>query len=385
METALVNATVFTGEYLLNNQAVVIEGGHISNLCLASQLPDATPTVDLGGQLLCPGFIDTQVNGGGGVMFNDRPNVQGLETIAKAHRRFGSTSILPTLITDSDDKIIAAQQAIEAALDKQSPGILGIHIEGPYISLNRRGVHEPKFIRSLDKAALELLSGFKKGIRLITLAPENQVTGVISELCEKGFIVNAGHSSASYEQTEKALTEGLSGFTHVYNAMPPMKNREPGLLGAALIDRNSWCGVIVDTFHVHKAALQILLRSKPQGKVILVTDAMATVGSSKNSFSLYGQTIYAVDGRCALDDGTLAGSDLNMAQAVKNTVEYLDLPLTEALRMASLYPAEFIGLENELGRITKGYRADLVLLNKNLNVSATWVGGKQERYQETSE
>lgn len=381
METALVNATVFTGERLLGNQAVVINDGTISRLCLASQLPSSTPTLDLDGQLLCPGFIDTQVNGGGGVMFNDMPNLHGLETIAKAHRRFGSTSILPTLITDSDDKIHAAQRAIELAIDKQIPGILGIHIEGPYISLNRRGVHEANFIRSLDKSALALLSRFRKGIRLITLAPENQSAGVITKLCEMGFIVNAGHSSASFEQTEQALEEGLCGFTHVYNAMPPMQNREPGLLGAALTDSNSWCGVIVDRFHVHKAALQVLLRSKPKGKVILVTDAMATVGSSKDSFNLYGQTIYAVDGRCALDDGTLAGSDLNMAQAVKNTVEFLGVPLTDALRMASLYPAEFIGREKELGRIANGYRADLVLLNKNLNVSATWVAGEQERYE----
>ncbi len=380
MDTALVNGTVFTGETMLENQAVIVQDEHISNLCPTDHLSGSITRIDLDGQLLCPGFIDTQVNGGGGVMFNDMPSIQGLETIAKAHRRFGSTSILPTLITDSDEKIILAQQALNAALTSQLPGILGIHIEGPYISLNRRGVHNPDFIRVLDKAAVELLSGFAKGVRLITLAPENQSTGSISSLCEMGFIVNAGHTSATFSQTQQALAEGLSGFTHIYNAMPPMQNREPGVLGAALIDANSWCGVIVDTFHVHKAALLVLLRSKPQGKVLLVTDAMATVGSKHDSFNLYGQTISAVDGRCALEDGTLAGSDLNMAQAVKNTIEYLDLQLEEALRMASKYPAEFIKRGHDLGQIAPGYRADFALLDEDFNVTATWVGGKQEHH-----
>lgn len=365
---------------MLDNHAVVIADGTIKQICPVSQLTRSIKTLDLNGQLLSAGFIDTQVNGGGGVMFNDSPTIEGLKTIASAHRRYGSTSILPTLITDSDDTLLEAQQAINLALKERASGIIGIHIEGPYISLNRRGVHKPDLIRPIDKTAWGLLSGFTEGIRLITLAPENQSNTTINDLCELGFIVSAGHSSASYEQTIQALNDGLSGFTHVYNAMPPMQNREPGLLGAALTDDKSWCGVIIDTFHVHKAALQVLLRSKPQGKVILVTDAMATVGSLTNSFNLYGETIYSVDGRCALDDGTLAGSDLNMAQAVKNTVEYVGLPLEEALRMASFYPAEFIGCEKTLGRIEAGYRADLVLLDEKLNVSATWISGEQERY-----
>jgi len=358
----------------LHDPAVILADGYIQKILPRTELPTTIPQQDCQGHILAAGFIDTQVNGGGGVMFNDHPNLQGIQTIQHAHYSGGTTAMLPTLITDSH---AVMEQAIEAVAQgiEQLPGILGIHLEGPHLSLPKRGVHSDTHIRPFDQQTLALLDILPAHQYLLTVAPEILAAGTISMLIKRGIRVNAGHSAATYQQTCEALAEGLSGFTHLYNAMTPITGREPGVVGAALADPNSYCGIIIDHHHLHPLTAQLAIGSKATGKMLLVTDAMATVGSQHNYFELYGETIYATQGRCAKEDGTLAGSALDMATAVRNCVNDLEIPLAEALRMASLYPATFLGLEHEYGQIKPGYRADLVLLDTQLLVQQTWVAG----------
>jgi N-acetylglucosamine-6-phosphate deacetylase len=377
---ALINCSLFTGDKILKDHSIIVKKGIISDIIAENKLPQNIVKIDAQGGLLAPGFIDTQVNGGGGVMFNDEQTTEALQTIANAHRRYGTTALMPTLITDCNEKIGAADAAVSSAIKANTLGILGLHLEGPFISKNKKGVHSEQFIRTLTDIDICTLSALKTDLTIITLAPEACPTGAISALKKAGLIINAGHSAATLQTTNKALAEGLTGFTHLYNAMSPLTAREPGIVGAALIDEHSYCAIIVDTYHVEASSLQIALKCKPKGKVILVTDAMATVGAATDHFNLYGNTVYSKNGRCALADGTLAGSALNMAQAVKNCVEYLNLPLSEALKMASLYPAQYLGIAHTHGKLKKGYRADMVLLNDKIEPIATWISGQEERY-----
>ncbi len=377
MKTALTNACVFTGEEWVDAATVIISDTIIEAVGTSIAIPDNVDCVrNLNGAKLVPGFIDVQVNGGGGVMFNQNTSPSGLRSIARAHRRYGTTGMLPTLITDDRPVMEAAVSAMQQAIDNHEPGILGIHLEGPYLNQVRKGVHQEDKIRSMEADALGLLSRLKGGKTLVTLAPEKNTSGIIRQLVEHGVLVAAGHTAGGYDDYQAAFSEGLSCFTHLFNAMTPMDSREPGAVGAALDHDDSWCGLIVDGYHVHPATLRNAIKAKKRGKMMLVTDAMATVGSDQDFFELYGQKIYSREGRCTTAEGVLAGAHLDMATAVRNTVDMLGLSHDEALRMASLYPAEFLGLGNELGRIEKGYRASMVLLNDAGLVLDTWIDGR---------
>ncbi len=355
--------------------ALLIDSGRIAGWLPEAGLPPDMPVQDCGGDVLAAGFIDIQVNGGGGVMFNDQPTPAGLDAIRRGHWSGGTTALLPTLITDKAATMRRAVGAVAEALDTL-PGILGIHLEGPHLNVQRKGVHAPTEIRPFDADTDALLKVLPADKYLLTLAPELLPAGTIRALSQRGIRVSAGHTAATYAEIRAALDEGLGCFTHLYNAMTPMTSREPGVVGAALEDANSYCGIIIDGYHLHPTVAKLAIASKARGKMVLVTDAMATVGSDDNTFTLYGETIHEQDGRCAKVDGTLAGSALDMAGAVRNCVHDLGIPLDEALRMASQYPAEFLGIAGEYGQIKPGYRADLVLLDKHLQVRKTWVLGE---------
>ncbi|WP_020593772.1 N-acetylglucosamine-6-phosphate deacetylase [Kiloniella laminariae] len=377
MKTALVNARVFTGDRWLEKATVTLDKGIIETVGTEAKADlSGYKLRDLSGDMLVPGFIDIQVNGGGGVLFNDQPDIEGIRAIARAHRRFGTTGMLPTLITDERSVMTRAISAMRQALHAKEPGVLGIHLEGPYLNPLRKGVHQESRIRFMEADALSVITGLEQGKTLITLAPERAAPGVIQELVSKGVLVAAGHTAGDYEDFQRAFREGLSCFTHLFNAMSPLGSREPGAVGAALDHKESWCGLIVDGYHVHPASLRTAIKAKNPGKMLLVTDAMPTVGSSKDFFELYGQKIWSREGRCITDDGVLAGADLDMASAVRNSVSLLGLTLDESLRMASLYPAEFLGLGESYGRIEKGYEASLVQLSKDIEVQECWIRGK---------
>lgn len=380
MKTVLRNARILAGDEFRDDLAVVIEGGVITALVsdAAPQLGSADEQVDLGGGFLLPGFIDAQVNGGGGVLFNNTPDVESLRTLASAHRRFGTTGLLPTLISDDVEVMRTAIAATREAIEAGVPGVLGIHLEGPYIAPARKGTHNPDKFRVPDADEIAMAASLDKGVTLLTLAPERVPLESIRALVERGVIVAAGHTAASYEEAKAGLDAGIRGFTHLYNAMSPLTGREPGAVGAALEDRDSWVGIIADGVHVHPASLRVALAAKPRGKVMLVTDAMPPVGADDPSYELYGEVITAVDGVVRNAAGSLAGSALDMATAVRNAVQQLGLPLEEAARMAARYPAQFLNLDDRLGEIAEGYQADLVLLDDALQVRATWIAGQRE-------
>jgi N-acetylglucosamine-6-phosphate deacetylase len=316
-----------------------------------------------------------QVNGGGGKLFGETPDVEAIRTIAAAHRRFGTTGFLPTIISGDLKRIETAIAAVDAAIEAGIPGVLGIHIEGPFLSHERKGIHDSSRFRALDEEAFRLLTSARHGRTLVTLAPEETTPAMIARLKQAGIIVSAGHTNATYAQTRAALASGVTGFTHLFNAMSPMMSREPGVVGAALEDRESWCGIIVDGQHVDPVVLRIALRVKRADRVMLVTDAMPSVGSREKSFMLDGRRIVTENGVCTGPDGTLAGSDLDMASALRNTVNLLNLELSTAARMASRNPASFLGLSDELGRIEPGQRANLALVTDDLRVVRTWIDG----------
>lgn len=373
---ALRGGRIFDGTRILEGSAVVLAEGRIRAVVAESGVPSGTPVVDLAGQLLAPGFIDIQVNGGAGVLFNDQPNPDGIGAIAAAHRRLGTTGLLPTLISDDWEVMTSAAEGIRTSVRQGEPGVLGIHFEGPWLNPRRKGAHDAGKLRAPDETTLDLVCAHGLGSVVVTLAPEMAPPGTIARLAGAGVRVCAGHSAATYEETRAALEEGLTGFTHLFNGMPAMESRAPGIVGAALDDRRSWCGIIVDGHHVHPAMLRTAIAAKEAGRTILVSDAMPSVGAGHDEFSLGGRIIRVKNGRCTTEDGTLAGSNLHMALAVRNAVEQLGLPIEEALRMASLYPAAFLRLDQERGRIAAGYRADLVLLDDRFQAQRVWIGGK---------
>jgi len=295
----------------------------------------------------------------------------------RAHLQFGTTGFLPTLISDDLEVIGRAIEAVNAAIAAGVPGVLGIHIEGPFINPRRKGIHDAQRIRALDADVLPLLQSLRGGKMLLTIAPECTPPELLRALSDAGVILAAGHSEATCEQIEVALKQGLRGFTHLFNAMSPLTSRAPGVVGAALLDRYSWCGIIVDGHHVDPRTLRVALAAKAHERFMLVTDAMPCVGTDLASFDLHGKTIHVRDGYCIDDTGTLAGTALNMARAVHNAVELLNLPIADAARMASEYPAEFLGLGTSHGRIDAGYRADFVVADNALRVIEVWQDGQR--------
>ena len=375
---ALVNGRVLTDRWIEEGIAVLLEAGRIAAVIPEHEaLQRADDAHDLQGAILLPGFIDCQVNGGDGVLFNNSPDSEALRRIAAAHRRFGTTGFLPTLISDDADRMRLAIAATRDAIAQGVPGVLGIHLEGPYLAPARKGTHDASKFRVPDAEEIALATALDNGITLITLAPERVGADTVRALVKRGAIVCAGHTAASYEETRAGIEAGISGFTHLYNAMSPLTGREPGAVGAAMEDARTWCGIIVDGHHVHPASLRVALAAKPQGKLFLVTDAMPPVGAENPSYELYGEMITAHDGVVRNAAGVLAGSALDMATAVRNSVAMLGVSLEEASRMASTYPAEFLGIGDRYGRIAPGYQADLVALDDELQVLATWIHGRQ--------
>ena len=376
MAIALVNGRALIDGEIVAAKAVVIDAGQILEVVDEAQVPASTERHDLAGGLLVPGFIDTQVNGGGGALFNDAPTVETIAVIARAHRAFGTTGLLPTLISDDLHVIRSGIEAVESAIDQGVPGVLGIHIEGPFLNEHRKGIHDADKIRSLDEEGWAVLTSLKRGRTVVTVAPECTTPDMIARLVAAGVIVAAGHSNGRYADVAAAIESGLSGITHLFNAMSPLGAREPGVVGAALEHQSTWCGIIVDGQHVAPATLKVALRCKQHDKFMLVTDAMPTVGSQSKEFVLQGKRIFARDGACVDEQGRLAGSDLDMAWAVRNAIRLLDLAPETALAMASTAPAAFLRLDGELGRIAPGCRADLALLDDTLTVRRTWIGGE---------
>jgi len=372
MAETLVNGRVVTPRGL-QDATVVLDGGRIAEVRPAAAGDAGT---DLAGDYLLPGFIDTQVNGGGGALFNDAPTVDAIAAIGAAHRRFGTTGFLPTLISDDLAAVAKAIAAVDEAIAAGVPGVLGIHIEGPFLNANRKGIHDASKFRILDDAAFDLLTSLKRGKTLVTLAPEATTPQMIRRLVEAGVVVAAGHTNADYDTIRTALDAGVSGFTHLFNAMSPLTSREPGAVGAALEDEASWCGLIVDGRHVHPAVLRVALRARRRDRFMLVTDALSSVGQAEKSFTVQGRAIRVVDGVAVDENGTLAGSDLDMASAVRNVMAIGGLTVSEAVELASAAPAAFLGLAPELGAIAPGRRADLVQADADLRVRRTWIGGE---------
>jgi N-acetylglucosamine-6-phosphate deacetylase len=374
---AIAAGHVFDGEYLRDNAAVIVDNDRIAAVVQRREIPAAIPVRELPEHVwLAPGFVDIQVNGGGDVLFNDAPTADTIRTIVAAHRRFGTTALLPTLISDTPAKMKAAIAAVEAVVGVE-PAVLGIHLEGPFLSPEKAGVHDGRVIRRPTSDDLALLTAKRPGVTLVTLAPERVPEGFIAQLTAAGVRVALGHSVATNAQTRAAMAMGLTGFTHLFNAMRPLEAREPGCVGAALDSQYASYSLIVDDIHVAPAMLRLALRGA--GRPILVTDAMPPVGGARSSFVLNGEEIFVRNGRCARQDGTLAGACLDMAAAVRNCVRSLRIPLADALRFASTHPAQFLGLGDKLGRLVPGYRADMVELDSiTIEVRRTWVAGLAE-------
>jgi N-acetylglucosamine-6-phosphate deacetylase len=358
-----------------DDHALIIQAGVVTEIRPLHAGLDGLAVERVDGGYLLPGFIDTQVNGGGGVLFNDHPTVEAIATIAATHRKFGTTALLPTLISDDLSIIEKAIAAVDEAIRIGVPGVVGIHIEGPFLNIEKRGIHDASKFRSLDQSAIELLSSLKNGKTLVTLAPECVKAGDIAQLTKAGVLVAAGHSMASYNSMSAAVSEGLSGVTHLYNAMSPLGSREPGMVGAAM-DFRLYSGLIVDGHHVHPATLRTAFRAKGADELMLVTDAMPSVGHDDSGFALGDVWINNEAGVLRGPDGTLAGSNLDMGSAVRNAVAMMKVDLATASQMASRTPAAFLGLSNSYGDLSPGYRADIVHLDAELNVRKQWVAGE---------
>jgi N-acetylglucosamine-6-phosphate deacetylase len=376
MTIALTNGRILLDDGFVEGRSVLIEGDRIAAVISDDAIPREAERHDLDGRMLLPGFVDAQVNGGGGVLFNDSPTVDAIAAIGAAHRRFGTTGFMPTLISDDLAIVRRGIAAVEQAIAAGVPGVLGIHIEGPFLNVDRKGIHDSTKIRALDAEGFSTVTGLKTGRTLVTLAPERTTPEMVRKLSDAGIVVAAGHTDGTYADIRAALDSGMTGFTHLFNAMSPLRAREPGAVGAALDDVHSWCGLIVDGRHIDPVTMRLALRCKPVNRFMLVTDAMPSVGMTDKTFMLQGHEVRVVDGVCVNADGTLAGSDLDMATAVRNAVAMLDISIETAVRMGSGNPAAFLRLDQSIGRIAAGHRADLVSVDDNLSVAQTWIGGK---------
>ena len=375
MAFALTGATVFDGTSLQDGMSVVVEGRVITDVLSASHLPRSIEIQNLKGGLLSAGFIDVQVNGGGGALMNDSPTIETVRRIAEAHRKFGTTGLLPTVITDDQTVIDQAVEAVQSAIESKVPGVLGIHLEGPFLDLDRKGAHPANFIRAMTESDVRRIGAIACGSVMLTLAPNRVPTKFISELSQRGVLISLGHAEASIAEVQQALGAGARAFTHIYNAMSQLNGRDPGMVGACLADRESYCGVIVDGLHVDDVALKVLFAAKARDRIMLITDAMPPAAGGPESFALQGRMAQRVGNRLQLEDGTLAGSIVTMDEAVRRTVQ-LGVSLEDALRMASTVPAQFLRRENELGRIAKGFIASMVHLTDDLYVNKTWIDGQ---------
>ena len=360
---------LFDGERYLHNQSIYIEHGKIV------AIEDCTVRDQYLTGTMIPGFIDVQVNGGGGVLFNETPTKSAIETIGRAHQQFGTTGWLPTLVTDSFEKMTLAADAVAEARRCKIAGVLGVHFEGPHLSTDKKGIHEASLIRNISDQEMQLFSRTDLGKVVVTVAPESITNEQIQQLTAAGVLVCLGHSNASYQQSNLALDAGATGFTHLFNAMSAFTSREPGMLGAALLDQGSYAGLILDGIHVHPDSARLAYKLKP--RIMLVTDAMPPVGTEQKTFEFFGSTIVREGDRLTDADGRLAGSALDMMTAVKNAQRMLNIELKDAVTLASRNPANFLGLNRRYGRIQEGYVASFILIDKNQSVCESWIEGRK--------
>lgn len=378
--SAFSGVRIFDGHGWHDGKALFVRNDSVDGIVEADRLTGNCEHIRLDGGFLAPGFVDLQVNGGGGVLLNDQPDVEGIRTICDVHAQFGTVALLATLITDTPEiteKTIAAGRAAAAA---KVPGFLGLHLEGPHLSLARKGAHDPALIRPMEEDDLLRLKAAVTGMPVLqtTVAPETVTPQQIAALAGVGIIVSIGHSDASFEMANAAIAAGARQTTHLFNAMSQLGNRQPGMVGTALESESLYAGLIADGIHVDRHTLAIALRAKRgPGRIFLVTDAMATIGTDMAEFTLNGRTIRRANGRLTLEDGTLAGADLDMISAVRFIHREIGLDLEEALRMASLYPAEAVGQEHRLGHLRPGAAASFVHLSDDLAIRSVWIHGKK--------
>jgi len=373
--TALVGARIFDGERFLDDHVVIVDGARIARVERYGDRPRGGDVVDLGGGILAPGFVDVQVNGGGGALMNDRPSADVVACIAESHRRYGTVGVMPTLVTDTPEKTRAAIAAVREAR-RRFPSVLGIHLEGPFLDPTRKGAHDAHHIRPIEPDDIEMIAAADCGAVMLTVAPNRVPTDAIRALAGRGVLVSLGHSEASYEEAQAALAAGARAFTHLFNAMSPFQGRKPGMVGAALDAKEAFVGVIADGHHVHSASLRIAFAARPHDRMMLITDAMPPAADGPDSFLLQGRRVARADGCLRLGDGTIAGSVITMDEAVRYCVDTVGVTLAGALAMASRAPAAFLRRDRDLGRIAPGYLASLVHLDDALRVRETWVEGE---------
>ena len=374
---ALSNCKIYTGSDVLTDHAVVIENELIKKVCPSSELPEGIEVRDLEGANLSPGFIDLQLNGCGGVMLNDEITAETMQIMHKANLKSGCTSFLPTLITSSDEDMRAVITAAREYHNQYQNQSLGLHLEGPYLNVAKKGIHSVDHIRKSDSEMIELICQNSDLVAKVTLAPELNDPEHIERLHKAGVVVSIGHTNATYAEARQGFDSGITFATHLFNAMTPMVGREPGVVGAIYDTPEVYAGIIADGFHVDYVNIRIAHKIKGE-KLVLVTDATAPAGADMEYFIFVGKKVYYRDGKCVDENGTLGGSALTMIEAVKNTVEHAGIALDEALRMATLYPATAIGVESKLGRIKKGMVANLAVFDRDFNVKATVVNGQYE-------
>ncbi|PDO83712.1 N-acetylglucosamine-6-phosphate deacetylase [Kosakonia sacchari] len=376
---ALTQGRIYTGHEILDDHALVIANGLIERLCPLAELPTGIEQRSLNGAILAPGFIDVQLNGCGGVQFNDTAeavSVKTLEIMQQANEKSGCTSYLPTLITTSDELMKQGVQVMRDYLAKYPNQALGLHLEGPWLNIVKKGTHNPEFVRKPDPALVDFLCQNADVITKVTLAPEMAGIEVIRQLADAGIVVSAGHSNATLKEAKAGFRAGITFATHLYNAMPYITGREPGLAGAVLDDTDVYCGVIADGLHVDYVNIRNAKRLKGD-KLCLVTDATAPAGANIEQFIFAGKTIYYRNGLCVDENGTLSGSSLTMIEGVRNLVEHVGIALDEALRMATLYPARAIGVDEKLGSLAAGKVANLTAFTRDYKIIKTIVNGNE--------
>ena len=376
MKQAITGSKLFNGIDFIEHKALLIDDQHIAGIVNEDAIPTDFQVKKLDGGILSPGFIDLQVNGGGGKLFNNSPDKESLNTIISAHQYFGTTSIMPTVISDSLNILQKCTDTISNEIDNNH-SLLGIHIEGPFFNVKYRGVHQKQYINTINASYLNLFETLNKFPVMLTLAPECISIKQLKHLKSLGFKILAGHTDANYDQLEEAVKYGLDGFTHLFNAMGQISAREPGVVGSAFDFDETSASIIVDLHHVHPSLINLSFKQKPKGKLFFVSDSMATINHGEPSFELYDEVVSESNGRIINSEGKLAGSSITQIDAIKNAYQKCSIPLESAISMATLYPAEYLGVSDYIGQLKKGYRADLAHFDSNFHVQNVWLAGKQ--------
>ena len=376
MKQAITGSKLFNGIDFIEHKALLIDDQHIAGIVNEDAIPTDFLIKKLDGGILSPGFIDLQVNGGGGKLFNNSPDKESLNTIISAHQYFGTTSIMPTVISDSLNILQKCTDTISNEINNNH-SLLGIHIEGPFFNVKYRGVHQKQYINTINASYLNLFETLDKFPVMLTLAPECISIKQLKHLKSLGFKILAGHTDANYDQLEEAVKYGLDGFTHLFNAMGQISAREPGVVGSAFDFDETSASIIVDLHHVHPSLINLSFKQKPKGKLFFVSDSMATINHGEPSFELYDEVVSESNGRIINSEGKLAGSSITQIDAIKNAYQKCSIPLESAISMATLYPAEYLGVSDYIGQLKKGYRADLAHFDSNFHVQNVWLAGKQ--------